>query len=299
MIARRRKTWEFPRRSSDEWQTPDGGAPSRNLRSAQRLLLAAATAVGAMVLHGKRRRRAEQEPSGTHAAPQMPYDRLRDINARLIDAQESERSRIARELHDDIGQQLAVLATDLRLSGDANEALARIDAIARSVRTLSHRLHPGMLRLAGLVESVRSLQREQSGSDVAIAFTHGDIPRDLPAAVTLSLFRVIQEGIQNAIRHGRPRQVSIDVRRVGSDVALSIVDDGRGFDVEAACGKGLGLISLVERVEGVGGTVVVCSKPGLGTKIEAQVPLRDRDGEPQAICASEAMTCQNSSPNVC
>jgi signal transduction histidine kinase len=217
----------------------------------------------------------------------------------LIDAQESERSRIARELHDDIGQQLAVLATNLRLSGDTTQALTHIDAIARSARTLSHRLHPAMLRLTGLVESVRSLQREQCQSGVAIAFTHRDIPRDLPAAVTLCLFRVIQEGVQNAIKHSRARQVSVDVRRVGSDVALSIVDDGRGFDVEGSCGKGLGLISLVERVEAVRGTVVLRSKPGLGTTIVAHVPTLDHDGERLTIRAPQATTCQKSSPYVC
>jgi signal transduction histidine kinase len=252
----------------------------------------------AILLQDKRRRRAEEQAEAQAVELQRTYDHIRRVNARLVDAQESERSRIARELHDDIGQQLALLATNVRLSGDTEDTLAQIDGMARRVREMSHRLHPAMLQLVGLIESVRSLQIEQSRSGVAIDFTHRDMPQQLQPALSLCLFRMIQEALQNAIKHGQAHHISIDVRRVDHAVMLTVVDDGRGFDVQAGYGKGLGLISIIERAEIHGGRVIIRSKPGAGTRIEAQVPLPDdshRVTEPVAL----SNLCQNTSHYVC
>jgi signal transduction histidine kinase len=253
----------------------------------------------AMLFQDKRRRRAEEQADARETELRTAYDHIRDIGARFLDAQESERSRIARELHDDIGQQLALLATNLRLSGDSEETVAQIDSVARSVREMSHRLHPAMLQLMGLIESVRSLQREHARSGVAIDFTHRDVPRELPAAVSLCLFRVIQEALQNAIKHGHARHVSIDVRRTDNAWMVTVADDGRGFEVHAACGKGLGLISIVERTEAHGGSVVVRSKPGAGTRVEAHVPVNGHVGHPLTRPVLPSNLYQNTGHSVC
>jgi signal transduction histidine kinase len=229
----------------------------------------------ALLLQDKRRRRAEAQADAHAVELQRSYDHIRRVTARLVDAQDSERSRIGRELHDDIGQQLALLATNVRLSGDTEETVAQIAGIARRVREMSHRLHPALLQLVGLIASVHSLQREQSRGGAAIDFTHRDIPQQLQPALSLCLFRVIQEAVQNAITHGQARHIAIDLRRVDHDLMLTVADDGRGFDVQAGYGTGLGLISIIERTEIQGGKVVIRSTPGAGTRIEAQVPLPD------------------------
>jgi signal transduction histidine kinase len=270
------------------------------------LSLVAATAIGhtavfaiALLLQDRRRRRAEDRADANAADLRAAYDHIRQVTARLLDAQESERSRIARELHDDIGQQLAVLATNVQLSGDTEETVAQIDRIATRVRDMSHRLHPAMLQLVGLIESVRSLQGQQSQSGVAIDFTHHDIPRQLQPALSLCLFRVIQESVQNAIKHGQPRRISIEVRRVDNNLVLTVADDGRGFDVQAACGRGLGLISIIERAKVHDGKVVIRSKPGAGTRIEVQVPLPEHGDGRGTKSASPLNLCQNTSQYVC
>lgn len=252
-----------------------------------------------ILFQDKRRRRAEEQADARETELRAAYDHIRHIGARLVDAQESERCRIARELHDDIGQQLALLATNIRLSADTEDRLAQIDAIARSVREMSHRLHPAMLQLIGLVESVRTLQRDQSRAGIAIAFSHRDIPRELPPQLTLCLFRIVQEALQNAINHARARHVSIDISRLENDLTVTVADDGEGFEVQAACGKGLGLISIIERAEGHGGRVVVQSKPGAGTQIEAHVPLDGHGGRAQRTPVAPSVPCQNRSHYVC
>src|SRR5262249_26243834 len=138
-------------------------------------------------------------------------------------AQESERARIARELHDDFGQQLALLAIDLEHlgltekrsadpDGIAERSLERVHGLARSLRVLSHRLHPAKLRLVGLVPALSSLQRELSRPDLAVTFTYENVPPALTDDVTLCLYRVVQEGVQNAIKHSAGRDVSVSLR---------------------------------------------------------------------------------------
>ena len=136
----------------------------------------------------------------------------------MLKAQETERSRIARELHDDINQQLALLTMDLDQVGVADpgevkrlaaEARARTQEIARSVHDLSHSLHPAKLRLIGLVAALQALRLELSHSGIAIAFTHDNVPSTLSADVTLCLFRVVQEALQNAIKYSQAKEVAV------------------------------------------------------------------------------------------
>ena len=135
----------------------------------------------------------------------------------------------------------------------AGEALNRVQDLARSLHDLSHRLHPSKLRLIGLVPALQALQRELSRPDTTIAFTHEGVPANLPLDLTLSVFRVVQEAVQNAVKHGRARTVTVDLRGGSNVLALTVSDDGVGFDVNAAWGEGLGLISMGERIEAIGG----------------------------------------------
>jgi signal transduction histidine kinase len=208
------------------------------------------------------------------------YDRIRDLGVRILHAQETERARIARELHDDITQQMSLLVIDLALlRGDgqaktlAEEAMSRVEHIIRSVRDLSHRLHPTKLRLIGLVAALRDLQRELTQPDVPITFTYDEVPKTLPPDVTLCVFRVVQEALHNALKYSHARAIRVHLGSSAKELTLTISDDGVGFDANAAMGKGLGLISIAERLEAVGGTFQIRSQPGAGTALEVRVPL--------------------------
>jgi len=246
------------------------------------IVLAQTMLIAGLLVQRARRRQAEEQVRGNEAALRMTYQRIRDLGARLLHAQETERSRIARELHDDISQQLAVLTIDLELLGGAqqaerqqlaDEALSRAHGIARSVHALSHRLHPAKLRLIGLIAALNALQHELSQSEIAIKFTHDNVPPALPPDLTLSLFRIVQEALQNAIKYSGAHEVRVHLAGDQQGLTLTIADDGVGFDVDAAWGKGLGLVSMGERVEAVGGTFDMRSKPGAGTRLEIKVPL--------------------------
>jgi signal transduction histidine kinase len=246
------------------------------------LLVAQTALIAGLLVQRSRRRRAEREARGSQAALRTSYERIRDLGARLLSAQETERSRIARELHDDISQQMALLAIDLELLGGAvqghagelaGEALNCARSVARSVHDLSHRLHPAKLRLIGLVPALHGLQRELSRTDIAISFTHDDVPSSLPPDLTLCLFRIVQEALQNALKYSGAQRVLVHLRGVPGGLALTVADDGVGFDVSAAWDKGLGLVSMGERLEAIGGTFEIHSTPGAGTRLEATVPL--------------------------
>jgi signal transduction histidine kinase len=244
-------------------------------------LFAQAALIGGLLIQRARRRKAEQEVHRSQAALRTSYDRIRDLGSKLLGAQESERSRIARELHDDISQQLAVLMIDVKLlarttqgSADAMavEATKRIDGIAKSVHALSHRLHPAGLRVLGLVEALDGLQAEMARPDWTITFTHENVPLKLAPDLTLSMFRIAQEALQNALKYSKALKVSVNLRGESDAVALTIVDDGVGFDVDGSWGKGLGLISVRERIEAIGGTFQIHSSPGAGTTLAVRAP---------------------------
>jgi signal transduction histidine kinase len=245
-------------------------------------LVAQAALIAGLIIQRARRRKAEQQVRQSEAALLTSYDRIHNLGSRLLKAQEEERSRIARELHDDISQQLAVLTIELKVlkraahghdETAAAEAVKRAEEIGTSVHDLSHRLHPARLRVLGLVEALEGLKRELSQPDVTITFTHEGVPTTLPPDLSLCLFRIVQEGLHNALKHGKARNVSVDLTGVSDGIALTIVDDGVGFDVDAAWHSGLGLISVNERVEAIGGTFELRSSPGAGARLEVRVPV--------------------------
>ena len=250
--------------------------------AAAAVLVAQSFLIAGLLLQRRMRRQAEDHVRRDQEALRGNYERIRDLGARLLQAEDSERSRIARELHDDISQQVALLSINLELlrgAGQpdteplAGEALNRVQDLARSVHDLSHRLHPTKLRLIGLVPALQALQRELSRSDTTIAFTHEGVPANLPLDLTLSVFRVVQEAVQNALKHGRARTVTVDLRGGSNVLALTVSDDGVGFDVDAAWGEGLGLISMGERIEAIEGTLDIRSTPGGGTCLTITMPL--------------------------
>ena len=162
-----------------------------------------------------------------------------------MSAQEDERSRIARELHDDVSQRLAALKINLTVLGRfvegegqslASQAVANVDAIGRDIRDLSHRLHPARLRLMGLAPAIAGLQAELSRPDVNIVFTHEAVPPTLPREATVSLYRVVQEALHNALKYSKARTITIDLKGTEGDLTLTIADDGVGFDAEG-CGQ--------------------------------------------------------------
>ena len=236
------------------------------------LVLTQSGLIGALLLQAGRRRRDET--------------RIRDLGGRLLGAQEVERSRIARELHDDVSQQAALLAMDLQRLADssrdqhttnelARQAAERSASIAQSLHDLSHRMHPAKLRLMGLVPAVQSLCREFPQT-VTVTFSHHDVPDGLSEDLALCLFRIVQEALQNAVKHGAAHNVSVELAAKQSVMSLLIGDDGIGFDVDAVSTKGLGLISMRERVEPQGGTLKIHSQPGAGTRVQISVPIAFR-----------------------
>jgi signal transduction histidine kinase len=235
---------------------------------------AQAALIGGLLVQRRRRRQAEAQLRERETLLRKSFDRLRDIGVRLIHAQEDERARIARELHDDVAQQIALLRIHLHGRGDA-DVLARIDALARSVHELSHRLHPSKLRVLGLVDALRSLQQEHARSGIAMVFTHDEITAPIPRDLTVCLFRVVQEALQNAAKYSRASHLSVALRQIGGSLALTVEDNGVGFDLAAVCDRGLGLISMRERVEAAGGAVEICSNPGRGTRVQVTTPLDD------------------------
>ena len=246
------------------------------------LLIVQSGLIAGLLIQRARRHHAEVELRRSQDSLRTSYERIRHLGSRLLKAQETERSRIARELHDDISQQLALLTMDLDQVGVADpgevkrlaaEARARTQEIARSVHDLSHSLHPAKLRLIGLVAALQTLCLELSHSGIAIAFTHDNVPSTLSADVTLCLFRVVQEALQNAIKYSQAKEVAVHLAGSPIGLTLSVVDDGVGFDVEVMWAKGLGLVSMKERLEAIGGFLEIRSGPGCGTRVEATVPL--------------------------
>jgi len=229
-------------------------------------------------------RRGERELRDSQAKLRVSYDQIRHLSRRLLDEQEAERARIARELHDDINQQLAILSIDLdRLRSDQlqvhnakrlSRALETVQVISASVRDLSHRLHPSKLQLVGLVAALDHLRRDLSPPHLSIAFSHRNVPGPIDQNVALCVFRVAQEALVNAVKHSDAAHVWVDLVGGPSSIALTITDDGKGFDLNGLPNAGLGLISMRERVESVGGVLEIHAAPASGTRLSITVPTQ-------------------------
>jgi PAS domain S-box-containing protein len=215
---------------------------------------------------------------------------LSGMSRRLIEAHEEERTRIARDLHDDINQRLALLAIDIdRLKrnppGSADEVdnrmgelSKRTGQIAADVQSISHQLHSSKLEYLGIVAAMRGFCSEFAEQQrVEIDFSYAEIPKNLPQGISLCLFRVSQEALHNAVKHSGVRHFDVQLHGASDAIHLIVHDSGHGFDFEAAMqGRGLGLISMKERLKLVNGELSIDSQPKRGTTVHARVPFTQR-----------------------
>jgi signal transduction histidine kinase len=208
---------------------------------------------------------------------------LRQSRAQLIQAQEQERRRIARELHDDIGQQLTLLELELdQLKQRSGEVLMpsldklhrQASAAAAAARTISHGLHSAHLEFLGLVPALRNLcETVTHETSIEVAFTEQNVPAHVDPQISLCLYRVTQEALHNIARHSHAHKASVQIHGNSKRISLQIVDDGIGIAGESGHAAALGLASMRERVSLTGGTFKLVSQPMRGTRIEATVPL--------------------------
>jgi PAS domain S-box-containing protein len=218
-------------------------------------------------------------------------DTLANLGPRLIEAQETERSRVAAELRDDLNQRMALLQIGLGqferdvpgLSPQARIQLHSLTEVATeitsSIHNLSHRLRPSLLDLLGPVASIERLCRELSDRhNLEIQFVHHSIPEQIPKDVTLCLYRITQEALRNVVKHSAAAEAEVELLGHGDRIELSITDCGVGFSPESAQRtSGLGLITMQERLRLVGGQLSVESEPSHGTRIRVRIPRRTVD----------------------
>jgi len=219
----------------------------------------------------------------------------RDLARRLIARQEIERQRIARELHDDISQRIALLNIEIdAIAGQplAEESRARLRTLAGKARELgidvhhmSYALHPSWLETLGLVPALQSLCRDASKQrDLHVTFTHGSIPSSVDKSVSLCLYRIVQEALHNVARHGQTREAHVSMTCEAGHIALEIADSGVGFDPRDSRSAGLGLASMRERVAVLNGQLDINAAPGAGTQITVRIPLGSQ--EPNSATSS-------------
>jgi len=196
---------------------------------------------------------------------------------KLVRVQEQERARIARELHDDIGQRLALLTVGL--TGVSRELQLQASEIAADLQSLSHELHPSKIEVVGAVTGMRVFCNEFAQQhQFDIDFEAGDVTRQLSSNISLSLFRILQEALHNTSKHSGLRQCRVRLWEAHGWVHLVVSDEGKGFDVAAVKeNRGIGLITMQERVSLVDGELRIESQPGNGTTIHARVPIAETD----------------------
>ena len=247
--------------------------------------------LGEIFVNALERRQAEEASRESERILRQNENDLRRLAGRLISAQEEERSRLARELHDDLAQRLAVFAIDVgqieQQLGDLPETVREtlsemkkdIVTISQDVHNLSRQIHPSILDDLGLIKAVESECAHFSKREgIEIVFNHEDIPAVIPKGVSLSLYRITQEGLSNISKHACAERVSVSLKGTGHDVLLSVRDDGIGFDpAEVREKPGLGFSSMRERARLIHGEFSVSSQPERGTVINVKVPLTRKE----------------------
>jgi len=217
----------------------------------------------------------------------LAEEALAGVGGRLIEAQEQERTRIARELHDDINQQLALVAIAIdelkgnlprslaQLRGHMGELKNRTIEVANSIQALSHQLHSSKLEYLGLVAAMQGFCREFSDQhQVEVRFSHEQVPDSLPRETSLCIFRILQAALTNAVKHSGVKRFEARLYGTTGGIHLTVRDQGIGFDLEKVLsGRGIGLISIRERVRLVNGKISIASKANGGTTIDVDVPL--------------------------
>jgi signal transduction histidine kinase len=255
-------------------------------------LLSRLQILGMIFVNALARRQAEEASRESERILRQNESELRSLAGKLLNAQEEERSRLARELHDDLAQRLAVFAIDV---GQLEQQLADppvpvqegfremkkdIVKLSQDVHNLSRQLHPSILDDLGLIRAVESECTNFSRREgIEIVFNHENIPTVIPKSISLSLYRIIQEGLNNISKHACADRISVSLKGNGHDVLLSVSDDGIGFDSDEIKEKpGLGFSGMRERARLIHGELSIDSQPERGTVISIRVPLT-RTGE--------------------
>ena len=212
---------------------------------------------------------------------------LSGLSHKLMDSQESERAWIARELHDDVAQRMALLTIELErlrqglprgaveLRTGINDLCDRAVDLGKDIQVISHRLHSSKLEYLGIASAAAACCKDLSAQrGITISFTQEGVPEDLSKEVALVLFRVLQEALMNAVTHAGVGTFSVALRGGADDITLEVLDTGNGFDPKAALrNHGLGLVSMQERLRRIHGEISIDSEPGAGTRVRARVPL--------------------------
>ncbi len=225
-------------------------------------------------------------------------EQLRTLTAGLVEAQEEERRRVSQELHDDISQRLAALAIQLEVLHQAHgispeelhrklgELQQQMEVLSEDLRRTARNLHPFMLTHLGLEPALRAYCEEFSKlRQCKVRFTARALPGTIPPGVALCVYRVVQEALGNVAKHAEAKHAVVSISGIDGILHAAIQDDGRGFDLKRARGKGLGLISMEERVRHIGGTFSISVKPGDGACIEIRIPL---ETNPPAVAAESS-----------
>jgi signal transduction histidine kinase len=225
----------------------------------------------------------------TQFSDEMNFNLLRQFSVRLIHAQEEERQRISQEMHDDLGNRIAILAMSTRqiikrnsdnsstMGRELNKLFYQIAELAIAVREISHGLHPVLLRHVGMRAALKSLKEQfESAQRIAVQLV---VPESLPRLdedVQLCMFRVTQESLQNVAKHSGADRVTVAVERERRQISLTISDNGHGFSPSGVVRKdGVGLLSMEARALSVKGRLELASAPGRGTEVRLSIPLQE------------------------
>jgi two-component system CheB/CheR fusion protein len=240
------------------------------------------------VLQNERQRLAGQVETAALALDRSKEE-LRALTSSLFTSQEDERRRIARELHDDVSQALAIMEDEIEQLGtgpqrDAAELRTRLASLRQGVAQLSEEvrritkgLHPSILEDLGLAEALRQLVKDFGEREgMLVTFADRAVPAAIPIEPGAALYRIAQEALRNVAKHAGKTHVKVTLVGVDHAVQLSVRDLGEGFDVGEVRGRGLGLVSMEERARSVGGILRIDSTPGEGTTVEVEVPLHDQ-----------------------
>jgi two-component system CheB/CheR fusion protein len=227
----------------------------------------------------------------TEEALNRSTEELQQLTARLFLAQEEERRRVARDLHDDFTQKLALLemnveqleqtwpmddATRKRLADIRSQTSEVLDGLRR----VAHQMHPQLLEDLGLAVALERLTQEFEQHDMPVRFTVHSVPGNVPGIIATNLYRVAQEALHNTAKHANGAPVEVILTGSGAMLQLRVQDGGPGFDLaEARLQGGVGLLSMQERMRLIGGTLAIQSEAGEGTTVEATVPLAPESGE--------------------
>jgi len=271
--------------------TVDGAGPfltkysSHDVLSTQLFLAVVSVPMLFVAILIEERRTVERQLNESRAILDEHCRRMEDLAGKLLHAQDHEREKIARELHDDIGQRVALLSISLdelqqsfssemeKESSLASSLLHDAQSLASDIHDLSHQLHSSTLRNMGLRVGLEGLCRSIARQHHMVVKLHSDDTSGISQEVELCLFRVAQEAINNAVRHGKAKHIEISLNVREKEVCMRVKDKGIGFD-PAIVSNGLGLVSMRERLRFLGGQVFLKSEVGTGTEVTVELPVQ-------------------------